>query len=172
MRLPWEERRQLLGELQLGGPHWQTVSYSVGGGAALLAASREHGIEGLIAKRLGARYEPGKRSRSWLKVKNWDQRELVSGGYVPTPAGGIEALLLGELAAGELRYVGRVDFGLRRDLLQALALIACEQPPFVGVQAQRGVHYVEPRLVAEVQCLAGVAGLRHAVLRGIRLDES
>jgi bifunctional non-homologous end joining protein LigD len=66
--LPYEDRRGLLEGLALDGAAWSTPSYHRGEGMALLAAARERGLAGLIAKRLGSRYEPGRRSDSWVKV--------------------------------------------------------------------------------------------------------
>ena len=68
--LPYEERRTLLEQLELEGPSWRTPAYHRGDGAALLEASKEQGLEGIVAKRLDCPYEPGRRSSGWIKVKN------------------------------------------------------------------------------------------------------
>ena len=73
---PYSERRRLLDGLGLHGEHWQVPAYSPREGAGLLAASAEQGLEGLVAKRVESRYEPGKRSGAWLKVKNTRRQEL------------------------------------------------------------------------------------------------
>jgi bifunctional non-homologous end joining protein LigD len=67
---PYARRRELLRELELDGKSWQTPDHSVGHAKELLAASAERGLEGIVLKRLDSGYEPGKRSGSWLKVKN------------------------------------------------------------------------------------------------------
>ncbi|MGI0130905.1 MAG: DNA polymerase ligase N-terminal domain-containing protein, partial [Thermoplasmata archaeon] len=77
MELPYSDRRRLLDGLGLAGPAWQTPASHVGDGPALLAASKERGLEGLVAKRVDSTYEPGRRSRSWLKVKNRMSQEFV-----------------------------------------------------------------------------------------------
>ena len=86
MSRPYEERREQLAALELGGGLWQ-VPPAVGDdpddGLDLLEASRSQGMEGVVAKRLGSSYEPGKRSRAWLKVKNKQRQELVIGGWLP-----------------------------------------------------------------------------------------
>jgi bifunctional non-homologous end joining protein LigD len=69
LELPYEERRAALEELALEGPAWQTPSYHRGEGRALLEAARQRGLAGLVAKRLDSPYEPGKRSRAWVKVE-------------------------------------------------------------------------------------------------------
>jgi bifunctional non-homologous end joining protein LigD len=69
IQLPYRERRELLEGLELDGGAWSTPSYHRGDGAPLLAAARERGLSGLLAKRLDSPYEPGRRSRSWVKVE-------------------------------------------------------------------------------------------------------
>src|SRR5215471_5272760 len=67
---PYPVRRRRLESLGLAGRHWQTPPYQVGGGEAFLRASRENGLEGIIAKRLDSVYEAGRRSGAWRKVKH------------------------------------------------------------------------------------------------------
>jgi hypothetical protein len=54
-----------------------------GEGAALLAATRAQGLEGVVAKRLHSPYLPGRRTRSWRKVKHYQRETFQVGGYVP-----------------------------------------------------------------------------------------
>jgi bifunctional non-homologous end joining protein LigD len=67
--LPYEERRGRLEDLRLEGPAWQTPSWHRGEGEPLLAAAAERGLPGLVAKRLGSPYLPGRRSSDWVKVE-------------------------------------------------------------------------------------------------------
>src|SRR4051794_15636261 len=111
---PYEERRARLLELGLNGPHWQTPAHRVGDGAALLAASRAQGLEGIVAKRLGSPYVPGRRTPAWVKVKNVRSTEAVVGGWLPGEggrSGRLGALVVGFYDDGELRYAGRVGSG-------------------------------------------------------------
>ena len=66
---PYRERRQMLAGLELQGPAWCTISTFPGAGAELFAACTSLGLEGLVAKRLDSRYEPGVRSKHWVKAK-------------------------------------------------------------------------------------------------------
>lgn len=70
--LPYRERRKLLESLEFAGPAWCTVSTFPGAGAEVFAACTELGLEGLVAKRLDSRYEPGLRSKRWVKAKCGD----------------------------------------------------------------------------------------------------
>ncbi|MDX6623753.1 MAG: bifunctional non-ous end joining protein LigD [Solirubrobacterales bacterium] len=71
---PYERRRELLDGLELEGEGWQTPAYSTGDAKALLEASRERGLAGLVLKRLDSPYEPGRRSRSWVEIANAPSR--------------------------------------------------------------------------------------------------
>lgn len=68
--LPWSERRARLDALAFRGDHWSTTDVH-SDGAALLAATRKAGLEGVVAKRPGSRYRPGRRTPDWVKVKNY-----------------------------------------------------------------------------------------------------
>ncbi|MGA4790814.1 hypothetical protein [Nocardia sp. AB354] len=74
IELPYLRRRELLEQLALPGPRWQISPRMAGRGRQLLAPSQEVGLEGLILKRLDGRYLPGRRSRSWTKIKNCRSR--------------------------------------------------------------------------------------------------
>src|SRR5919204_618115 len=99
LELPYGERREGLDELDLGsGPHLQAPANHRGDGRKLLELTRERGLEGLVAKRLDSTYQPGRRSRAWIKVKNVRTTELVIGGLLPGQGGRtgrIGALLVG-----------------------------------------------------------------------------
>lgn len=66
---PYSDRRESLESLHLSGPNWCTVASYRGDGVELLASCGELDLEGIVAKRVAARYRPGARSRDWLKVK-------------------------------------------------------------------------------------------------------
>jgi bifunctional non-homologous end joining protein LigD len=160
--LPYTERRRLLESLSLAGPSWQTPSYHVGDGAALLDATRARGLEGLVAKRLDSVYRPGRRSASWVKVKNVNRQELVVGGWLPgqgNRSGRLGALLVGYHRDGDLRYAGRVGSGYTEQELDRLDAqlepLARPTSPFVPPpplppEVAKHGRFVEPTLVAEV----------------------
>jgi bifunctional non-homologous end joining protein LigD len=83
MELPYSERRARLEALELNGPAWRVPAAHPGAGAELLKATREQGLEGIVAKRLDSRYEPGRRTGAWLKIKHTLRQELVIGGWLP-----------------------------------------------------------------------------------------
>jgi bifunctional non-homologous end joining protein LigD len=181
---PYTERRRVLESLNLSGPSWQTPPQFDGGGEAILAASKQQGLEGVLAKRLDSRYLPGKRSDCWLKIKNLRTQEVVIGGWKPGEGrrkGAIGSLLLGVPGDNGLDYVGHVGTGftdsMLRELEKLLAPLAQPDPPFVTAIPRvhaKDAHWVEPRLVGEVVfgewTKAGI--LRHPAWRGLRPDKS
>lgn len=184
LSLPYSERRARLSELDLNGPHWQTPE-PYGDGRALLAAAGRLGLEGVVAKRAGAPYEPGRRSSSWVKVKNDRSAEFLIGGWLEGEggrAGQIGALLVGEPGGdGSLRYAGRVGSGFSdrvlTDLKGRLDQLAADRSPFAPFAARgsappRGAHWVRPELMGEVSFTERSAKgiLRHPVWRGLRED--
>ena len=180
--LPYSERRELLDALELAGPSWQTPEHVLGGGSALLAASAEQHLEGILAKRLDSAYQPGQRSGAWIKIKTVGRQELVIGGWMPgrgMRSQRIGALLLGvHETGGVLRNVGRVGSGLSDAELERLSalLVPLQRPdsPFTaGPAAPRGAVFCEPRLVAEVEFTQWTAAgsLRHPTYKGLREDK-
>jgi bifunctional non-homologous end joining protein LigD len=188
MALPYRERRALLEGLDLNGPAWQTPAYRVGGGRDFLAVTAEHGLEGVLVKRLDSRYRPGERGRDWLKVKNVNRQEFVIGGWLlgrGRRTGQIGALLMGyqEEKKGDrqvLRYAGRVGTGFDESELERLGAELAQRKrlssPFAkqGEQPPREARFVEPELVAEIEfshwTRQGI--LRHSVYKGLRTDKA
>ena len=114
MELPYTERRARLEELDLQGRAWRVPPVFAGEGARLLEATGAQGIEGVVAKRLDSRYEPGRRSGAWLKIKHTRRQELVIAGWLPGEgrrAERIGALLLGHYENGSFVYAGRAGTG-------------------------------------------------------------
>jgi bifunctional non-homologous end joining protein LigD len=180
--LPYRERRKLLDELGLQGASWQTPAAHEGDGAGLLEASRGLGLEGVVAKLLDSVYEPGRRSRAWLKVKNHCSQEFVIGGWVPGQGmrASLGALLIGYYESTEpgarLQYAGRVGTGLSGDeikrLLRLLEPLRRDTSPFSPPPRVKDAVYVEPELVAEVRFTewTQTGAVRHPAYLGLRED--
>ncbi|HEV7770533.1 MAG TPA: DNA ligase D [Solirubrobacterales bacterium] len=178
---PYSHRRELLEGLELAGESWQTPAYSAGHARELLAASAEQKLEGIVLKRLSSRYAPGKRTGSWLKVKNLGRQEFVIGGWQPGEGrrrNRLGAILLGYFDEdGELHYAGKVGTGFSdRDLdelLERLRPLARKTNPFAGRRGPRAANFVEPQLVAEIEFreLTAEGMVRHGSFKGLREDK-
>ncbi|GAA4519172.1 MULTISPECIES: non-homologous end-joining DNA ligase [Nonomuraea] len=182
--LPYAERRELLSTTVAAGERWSVPPHSVGDGAAAFRRSRERLLEGVVAKRLASTYEPGRRSRHWVKVKNFRTQEVIVGGWRPGEgrrADMIGSLLLGVYDdSGRLIYVGNVGTGFTDAMLRDLAarLAPYERPdsPFdeeLPRPHERDARWVAPVLVGEVQYTEWTADgrLRHPSWRGLRPDK-
>jgi bifunctional non-homologous end joining protein LigD len=179
--LPYAERRARLDALHLTGSRWSETPWFRGGGADVRAASRENGLEGVVAKRLDSPYRPGVRGPEWRKVKNVRTQSVVVGGWRPGQgrrAGGIGSLLVGVPDdEGRLVYVGHVGTGFTdRDLRDLEGMFTPRaSSPFDGAlprEVTRDAHWVEPDLVGEVGYAVWTADgrLRHPAWRGLRDD--
>lgn len=186
---PYERRRQELRALNLAGPHWQTPGHQHGDGAALLSASKDQHLEGIVAKRLDSTYQPGRRTDEWLKIMNVPRQEVVVGGWLPaeetadgSPGGGVRALLVGVYqhrgnTDPALRFVGKVSTGLdsanRRRLTGLLRPLSAKTSPFTVGRVPRDAAFVEPALVCVVNFTEWTkAGtLRDPSYLGLRTDK-
>ena len=178
--LAWSERRALLEGLDLSGPNWQTPAVYRGNGDAVLAASKSGGLEGVVAKRVTSRYEPGRRSKDWLKIKNTCRQEFVVAGWLPgagSRMGRIGALLVGYHDGGQLRFAGKVGTGFTDAELARLATafepLARPTSPFADKVPYREARFLEPVLVAEVEFTewTHTGTLRHPSYKGLRDDK-
>jgi bifunctional non-homologous end joining protein LigD len=179
MQRTYEERRKLLDGLELGGPSWQVPAWRRGEGKALRDASRAQGLEGVVAKRLGSCYHPGRRSSDWIKVKNVREQEVVVGGWMPGEGGRsatIGSLLAGVYDGDDLKYSGRVGTGFtERELDRLKSLLGPRRrdtSPFAGRQPPKQAVFCEPELVAEVEFLEWTKSgtLRAPSYKGLRDD--
>jgi len=179
---PWTERRARL--LKLVGkrtsPHlWVTESIE-DDGKKMLDRARRQGWEGIIAKRMDSTYEPGKRPRSWLKLKIEFREEFVVGGYTePRNAREhIGALLLGYFDKNRFIYAGHTGGGFTRqglsDMYKRLKPLERKTSPFEETpKTNEKAHWVKPEVVVEVKFSEWTADrrLRQPIFVGLRDDK-
>ncbi|MFC3503916.1 non-homologous end-joining DNA ligase [Micromonospora krabiensis] len=154
---PYERRREALDGLGLGGARW-AVPPTFPDGQATYQAAGEHGLEGVMAKRLGSVYRPGVRSPDWVKVKLEITGDFVVGGWRPG-ARRLGGLLVGvPRPDGRLTFRGRVGGGIgaavERQLLAELEPLRAPDSPFAGDvprEDARGAIWVRPQVVVEVK---------------------
>jgi ATP-dependent DNA ligase len=148
-------------------------------GEAYYHEACRRGWEGVIAKDGDGVYVSG-RTRAWLKFKCTHEQEFVIGGYTDPRGGrvGFGALLVGVYEGGRPVYAGKVGTGFDQATLQRLgkqlAQLETTTSPFVGDGLpRRGVHWVKPRLVAQIGFTEWTPGgkLRHPRFIGLREDK-
>ena len=182
LRAKYQDRRKLLETLCAAGD-LIVPDLLPGDGDQALEHSREHGLEGVVAKKRDSTYQPGRRSAAWIKDKHWNTQEVVIGGWRAGEGGrssGIGALLMGIPGDGGLRFAGRVGTGFtERELAKlktTLAPLHTKQSPFgakLPAADAKGVTFVEPVLVGEVRYSEWTPDnrLRQASWRGLRPDK-
>jgi ATP-dependent DNA ligase len=189
LRLPLEERRQLLAH------SLRKVAYPVlrsgpfdAKPSELIRAAKTLELEGIIAKRKGSIYEPGRRSGAWLKHKIYRSQEFVIGGYT-TGGHPFDALIVGVYDDASLNFVAKVRNGfvprVRREVFEALRDLETDKCPFANLpekkrtmwaltaEQMKECRWVKPRLVAQIEFNEWTPDghLRHSTFIGLRDDK-
>ena len=170
--LPLAERKERLSTVLEGAPDPLRVSPPLDGAYEdLLAQVRKHGLEGLIGKLAGSKYEPARRSGAWIKIKVLNEQEFVIGGYSP-PGGSRKyfgSLLVGYYEGKKLLFASKVGTGysqaVLRDLYERMTPLHLDACPFSNLPSKRSGRWgqgitraemskctwIEPRLVCQVR---------------------
>ena len=194
LALPVEQRKEVLAKVCDGIGEPIRYSGEISGNVkSLLAEVQRRGLEGLIGKQRGSKYEPGRRSGAWIKLKTVQQQEFVIGGYTP-PAGSRKhfgAILVGYYDGGKLKFAGKVGTGFTEKSLSMLYKKFREEErddcPFVDLPSNQGgqwvqgitpsmmnkMHWVNPKFVAEIKFAEWTRDekLRQPVFLGLREDK-
>lgn len=155
-RRPCRHRQRYLRQSLLPSATIQLV-HQERDGVALQAAALASGFEGVIGKHLDSRYEDGRRSTQWIKVKPTQTADFVIGGYTAGKGsrGALGAILLGYWERGKLRFAAHCGSGFDSRTLKSvharLSSLARKSCPFVEEPEVNGkVTWVQPQCVAEV----------------------
>ncbi|WP_040796607.1 non-homologous end-joining DNA ligase [Nocardia higoensis] len=182
--LSYADRRALLDRLDLTHPPLQLSPVWTDVDPGLLVAdAADHGLEGIVAKRLDSPYRPGARSSAWIKMPLRRTTEAVIAGWLPgqgSVRGSFGSLILGAYdAQGRLVHIGNVGTGWKQHERARLRARLDEIPradsPF-DLPVPRAVavaaHWVRPELVADIEYREATSeGLRHPSWRGLRIDK-
>jgi bifunctional non-homologous end joining protein LigD len=160
--LSLEERRELLEAVVEQDDRLQVITHVDGEGKRFVEVAKGLGLEGVVAKRKGSKYTPGRRSPDWRKIKLTNTQDCVILGWTPGKGGRVGtfgALLVGAYVDGELLWIGQVgtgfDHALLEKLMEALKPLVRETPPIDDPELAKvkGATFVEPQLVCEVEYL-------------------
>jgi bifunctional non-homologous end joining protein LigD len=188
-RLPLDERREALASVVAGTQLLRSEPLP-GTPSQIEAAVRGLRLEGVIAKRRDSLYEPGRRSKRWVKVKFNQRQEFVVGGVKPNGAS-FESLLVGYYEGKRLLFAGKVRAGLRPhnrgEIARRLAGSDTPRCPFADLPSgtighwgegitedeMKTLRWVEPRLVVEVSFVEWPSDglLRHSEFVALRTDK-
>jgi bifunctional non-homologous end joining protein LigD len=159
--VPLGERKEILRLILREHSHVRYAGHVARDGVAFFAAAAAQGLEGAMAKHRLSRYEAGRRSTAWLKLKVRPTQELVVGGYVRGQGSHMDlgALVVGVMEDGRLRYAGRVGSGLdaatRARLRAALDARSRPDHPFdeapPDLAATAGATWATPDLVIRAE---------------------
>ncbi len=182
-KLPLTERRARLEEIVVPGKGIDVTLVVPEHGLALWESAKQRGLEGMIAKRAASRYQPGRRSPDWKKIKVLNRDDFVILGWTPGQGGrgsSFGALLLGAYVDGALRWVGQVGTGFTDrtlvDLMAKLTALESDRPAVEDdpdLARVAGARWVRPELVASVEYLQVTDGgrkLRAPSFKGLRDD--
>jgi bifunctional non-homologous end joining protein LigD len=166
--LPYWRRRELLAALELVSPVCRTPRHFVGEGEALLVATAEQGLEGVVAKRLDAPYAERRRSNAWVKQKHRRRERFVVTGWRERE-GALPEFLLARQLDGDMRPAGSGSLGLDADSREEL-LAALAERELTSGRRRRGIRWALP----EIEVFADVHGrpdgpVRDAVLWEVRV---
>ncbi len=188
LNVPLEDRKRLLRSVLKDHPRVRFASHVVRDGKAFFEAAGAMGVEGMVAKLRRSRYEPGRRSASWLKIKIRPEQELVVGGWTPGSgnARDLGAMAVGVYEDGKLRFAGKVGSGftgaIRADLLKRLKPLVRDDPPFDPAPPKdyrgrwggdlRDITWVRPEIVirAEIGGWTRDGQVRQTAYKGIEAD--
>ena len=177
--VPLEERKRLLRRVIRPHPLVRYAAHVVGEGEAFVRAAADRGLEGVVAKRRASRYEPGKRSRDWLKIKLRREQEVVVAGWLPGKGSHADlgSLIVAVNVDGRLRHAGQVGSGIsatmRKRLLDAMKPLRRDDSALDPVPRLPAARWVQPRIVVRAEFAEWTSDglLRQAAFKGIEVGK-
>jgi DNA ligase D-like protein (predicted 3'-phosphoesterase) len=174
------ERKKILKASLKEGKHVLLSDFVKTKGKSYYQIALEKDLEGIIAKKKDSIYEPGVRSRNWLKIKKLKSCDCVILGY--TKGFGVRsktfgALLLGLYSVEKLVYVGKVGTGFSQEILETLSEKFKElktPTALFNINIPDKVTWLKPKLVCEVtyQAVTKEGRLRMPRFNCLRSDKS
>ncbi len=162
--LPLVERKRVLEDVVRESERILISRYILENGERFFEEVIKKGLEGIVAKKLDSKYEIGKRSKEWLKIKNLKRIDVVVVGYT-TGIGKREdfgSLVGAVYDKGKLRYIGKIgtgfdenDIKMLLEKFKNLRIENCplEKEPDLKLHSKRKVVWLKPELIVEVEFL-------------------
>lgn len=142
-------------------------------GKALYEAAAKQGLEGAVAKRKDSLYQPGKRTKDWIKFKNLLDDDFVVLGYIEKE-NNVVSLVLGQYQKSKMIYKGHVTLGVSREDFKIISGTRTAKPPFAPPKGNENAVWIQPKLVCAVKFMERTSngGLRQPVYKGLRDDKA
>ncbi|HEX5152628.1 MAG TPA: DNA ligase D [Parafilimonas sp.] len=159
---------------------------------AFFQVAKKLNLEGIIAKKAGSVYTPGKRTKDWLKIKTGKRQEVIIGGFTNNEGSNklFSALLVGVKEKGRLRYTGKIGTGfsdkLQEEMMRLFKPLITRKMPFdhepdinkpsrFRPNPPKAIAtWVKPELVCEVSYaeITSDGVMRHPSFEGMRMDKN
>lgn len=178
--VPLLERKKLLQVLLAHPPpHIHYLEHREKEGEAFFREIEEKGLEGIIGKKADGRYNPGERTKEWLKVKTGLRQEMVICGYTTSDKAGraFKSLLCAVNENGSFMYTGKVGTGfsekLMKEIFGKIKPLEVKKPPVKNPPPERNIHWVKPEVICEVKFTEWTQDrvMRHPRFIGLRSDK-
>jgi DNA ligase D-like protein (predicted ligase) len=189
-KLPLIERKDYLAKIVTEDDRFRISEHMEVLAKTMLAAIKEQGLEGVVAKRKDSLYQAGERTGAWVKMRVNEGQEFVIGGYIPGPHG-LDSIVIGFYRDDQLIYVARVRNGFvpasRRAVYNKIKGLAITDCPFANLpetgksrwgdpmdaEKMKKCVWLRPQVVAQISFLewTGKDHLRHSKFVGLREDK-
>ena len=181
VNLPLTERQNILKQIT---PDSNIIRYSDSiddYGIDFYNIAKENSLEGIIAKRKDSLYQPGYRTKNWLKIKIEQRHEAVICGYTRNKDTDrlFSSLLLANYANEQLHYIGQVGTGfteaMQQDIMRKMKPLVTKAAPVDNVpKLGKETVWIKPVLVCEVKYteLTPEGVMRHPSFQGLREDKT
>ena len=156
--LPLMERKQILQQCIIENERISVSRYIENEGKKLFELTTKNDLEGIVAKKKDSKYYFDKRTKDWIKIKNYEEEDFIIMGYSD------DNIILGQFENGKLEYKGKVALGITK---QQWEIIRSKKV----IERKLEEIFVEPILVCSVKYMKNSKGLRQAVFKGIRQDK-
>lgn len=156
--LPLIERKQILQECVIENERISVSRYIEIEGIKLFELTAQNELEGIVAKKKDSKYYFDKRTKDWIKIKNYEEEDFIIMGYSE------ESIILGNYESnGTLEFKGKVALGITKEQWN---IIRSQKE----INSSTDEVLIEPDLVCSVKYMKNSKGLRQAIFKGIRQD--